>query len=167
MKSTGEVMGISYDFGIAFSKAQSAAKNNLPKEKGKVFISLANIDKEFAPKLAKELVNLGFSLCATAGTYKVISEAGIECEMVLKVSEGRPNIIDSLTNDEIIMAINTSDNEVASIDDGIAIRRTVLKMNIPYFTTVAGAIAAIEALKHTTKDEENEPKSLQEYLWEG
>ena len=165
MKSTGEVMGISDNFGIAFSKAQCAAKNDLPKIKGKVFVSLANIDKEFAPKIAKELTNLGFIVVATSGTYKVIQKAGVECEMVFKVSEGRPNIVDSLTNNEIVMAINTSDEQVSSIEDGIQIRRTVLKMNVPYFTTVAGAIAAIEALKNTTNHQELEPKSIQKFLY--
>ena len=164
MKSTGEVMGISSNFGDAFARSQSAAKNFLPTDGGKVFISLADLDKEFAPKLASELVELGFSIVATGGTYKIISEAGIECESVFKVSEGRPNITDNLTNGDIALAINTSDGEESSKDDGAQIRRSVLKMNVPYFTTVAGALASVEALKALQTEESQEPKSIQEFL---
>ena len=167
MKSTGEVMGISSDFGKAFAKAQSGAKNFLPDCKGKVFVSLANLDKSFAPDIAKELVTLGFSVVATGGTYKTIKEANIECEKVLKVSEGRPNITDSLMNEEIVMAINTSDgNDGTSKDDGLTIRRTVLRMNVPYVTTVAGALASIEAIKAARDTEAMTPKSIQDFLAE-
>ena len=119
----------------------------MPRSGGKVFISLADIDKEFAPTIASKLIEQGFSIVATGGTYKAISNKDIECEKVLKVSEGRPNINDSLANEEIVMAINTSDGEETSKEDGLAIRRMVLRMNVPYFTTVAGALASIEAIK--------------------
>jgi carbamoyl-phosphate synthase large subunit len=164
MKSTGEVMGISDDFGTAFAKAQYGAKNYLPKNGGKVFISLADLDKEFAPEIASKLVNLNFSIVATGGTYKIINDNNIECEKVLKVSEGRPNITDSLTNEEIVMAINTSDGKESSKDDGIQIRKTVLKMNIPYVTTVAGAFASIEGIKAQCNKKGLVPKSIQEFL---
>ncbi|MBD3841663.1 MAG: carbamoyl-phosphate synthase large subunit [Campylobacterales bacterium] len=164
MKSTGEVMGISSDFGKAFAKAQQAAKNFLPKVKGKVFISLADLDKQFAPQIAQNLVDLGFSIVATGGTYSAIFEAGVACEKVLKVSEGRPNIIDSLMNEEICMAINTSDGKESSKDDGAQIRRTVLRMNVPYFTTVAGALASVQALKAQEDESGLAPKSIQEFL---
>jgi len=164
MKSTGEVMGISDNFGKAFAKAQSAAKNNLPNDGGKVFISLADLDKEFAPKIALGLENLGFKIVATGGTYNIISEAGISCEKVLKVSEGRPNIVDSLMNQEIVMAINTSDGEEISKDDGLQIRRTVLRMNVPYVTTVAGALASVEAIEAKKDLNGLVPKSIQEFL---
>jgi len=164
MKSTGEVMGISTDFGRAFAKAQCAAKNHLPEQKGKVFISLADLDKEFAPQIASKLVDIGFSIVATGGTYKAIDEAGIECEKVLKVSEGRPNITDSLMNEEICMAINTSDGKECSKEDGSQIRRTVLRMNVPYFTTVAGALASVQALMAYEDKESLAPKSIQEFL---
>jgi carbamoyl-phosphate synthase large subunit len=163
MKSTGEVMGISSSFGAAFAKAQAGAKNDLPKDGGKVFISLADLDKEFAPKIASELKDLGFDIVATGGTYNTIIEAGIACEKVLKVSEGRPNIVDSLMNEEIVMAINTSDGKESSKEDGIKIRRTVLSVNAPYVTTVAAAVSSIEAIK-VLKNKEMEPKSIQEFL---
>ena len=167
MKSTGEVMGISSDFGKAFAKAQSGAKNILPECMGKVFVSLANLDKSFAPAIAKELVDLGYSVVATGGTYTAIKDANIDCEKVLKVSEGRPNITDSLMNEEIVMAINTSDgNDGTSKNDGLTIRRTVLRMNVPYVTTVAGALASIEAIKATKDKIGMEPKSIQEFLAE-
>jgi len=164
MKSTGEVMGISDNFGKAFAKAQDAAKNNLPSNGGKVFISLADLDKEFAPQIALGLENLGFDIVATGGTYTIISEAGIPCEKVLKVSEGRPNIVDSLMNEEIVMAINTSDGEEISKEDGLQIRRTVLRMNVPYVTTVAGALASVKAIEAKQDVNGLVPKSIQEFL---
>jgi len=163
MKSTGEVMGISDNFGEAFAKAQDAAKNHLPTNGGKVFISLADLDKEFAPKIASQFVELGFDIVATGGTYKTINESGVACTKVLKVSEGRPNITDSLMNEEIVMAINTSDGEETSKEDGLAIRRTVLRVNVPYVTTVSGALASIEAIA-AQKNNTLVPKSIQEFL---
>jgi carbamoyl-phosphate synthase large subunit len=163
MKSTGEVMGISDNFGMAFAKSQSAAKNDLPKA-GKVFISLCDLDKEFAPSIAKGLTENGFTIVATGGTYNIINEAGVECEKVLKVSEGRPNIIDLLTNGDISMAINTSEAKESSKDDGKNIRRSVLRMNVPYFTTVAAANAAVEAIKVLKTNDVSTPKSIQEFL---
>ena len=88
MKSTGEVMGISSDFGISFAKAQIGAKNFLPTKGGKVFISLADLDKEFAPQIARELISAGFSIVATGGTHKTLIDNSIECEHVLKISDG-------------------------------------------------------------------------------
>jgi carbamoyl-phosphate synthase large subunit len=145
MKSTGEVMGISSSFGESFAKAQMAVKFNLPKN-GKVFISLTDLDKEFAPTIAKKLKELGFDIVATSGTYKKIKEAGIGVERVLKISEGRPNIVDMIKNEEIALVINTSDNK-ASKDDAKIIRREVLNNGIPYFTTIAAAFAAVEAIE--------------------
>ncbi len=163
MKSTGEVMGISDNFGMAFAKSQSAAKNDLPKA-GKVFISLCDLDKEFAPSIAKGLTENGFTIVATGGTYNIINEAGVECEKVLKVSEGRPNITDLLTNGDIAMAINTSEAKESSKDDGKDIRRAVLRMNVPYFTTVAAANAAVEAIRVLKTNDVSTPKSIQEFL---
>ena len=163
MKSTGEVMGISDNFGMAFAKSQSAAKNSLPKD-GKVFISLCDLDKEFASSIAKGLTDNGFTVVATGGTHKAITDAGIACEKVLKVSEGRPNITDLLTNGDISMAINTSEAKENSKEDGKEIRRTVLKENVPYFTTVAAAVASVEAIKVLMNEDVSTPKSIQEFL---
>ncbi|RXJ90720.1 carbamoyl phosphate synthase large subunit [Arcobacter sp. CECT 8983] len=163
MKSTGEVMGISDNFGEAYAKAQSAAKNGLPTE-GKVFISLCDLDKEFAPQIAQGLIDNGFTVVATGGTHKVITEAGIECEKVLKISEGRPNITDAITNGEIALAFNTSDGKESSKSDGQDIRRAVLKENVPYGTTAATALACIEAMKALRKKDGLAVKSIQEFL---
>ncbi|RXJ96332.1 carbamoyl phosphate synthase large subunit [Malaciobacter molluscorum] len=163
MKSTGEVMGISATFGESYAKAQSAAKNDLPTE-GKVFISLSDLDKEFAPRIAQGLINEGFSIVATSGTHKVISEAGIECEKVLKISEGRPNITDSIANGEIALAFNTSDGKESSKDDGRNIRRAVLKNSVPYVTTASGALACVEAMKALKQKDGISVKSIQDFL---
>merc|ERR1711879_492946 len=156
-------MGISDNFGESYAKAQSAAKNHLPTE-GKVFISLCDLDKEFAPKLAGDLVKDGFTVVATGGTHKIISDAGIECEKVLKISEGRPNITDSITNGEIALAFNTSDGKGSSKSDGQDIRRAVLKENIPYVTTAAAALACVEAMKTLKQKDGIGVKSIQEFL---
>ncbi|VAY86311.1 Carbamoyl-phosphate synthase large chain [hydrothermal vent metagenome] len=164
MKSTGEVMGISDNFGTSFAKAQDAAKNFLPKNQGKVFISLSDLDKGYAIEIANGLIEQGFTIIATGGTFKVLNEAKIICQNVLKVSEGRPNIIDSLANKEIVMAINTSDGKETSKEDGLEIRRMVLRMNIPYVTTVAGALACVEAIMRSKDGSSQEPKSIQDFL---
>jgi len=162
MKSTGEVMGISSSFGLSFAKAQSASQNRLPKT-GKLFISLSDHDKEEAPKIAREFANLGFEIYATSGTHKILQESDIDSKVVLKISEGRPNIEDMLTNGDIALAINTSDNK-ASKDDARKIRYTVLRCNVPYFTTVAAAYAAAEAIKDIQSQNCMSACALQEYL---
>ena len=161
MKSTGEVMGISDSFGISFAKAQIAAKNRLVYE-GNLFLSLTDYDKPYAAEIARAYKELGFNIVATSGTYKVLEEQGIEARKVLKISEGRPNIEDMIKNSEIAMAINTSDNK-ASKDDAKKIREAVLRYNIPYFTTLAAARVAADAIKKLRKSH-LEPKALQDYL---
>ncbi len=162
MKSTGEVMGISDNFGISFAKSQVAAGNRIPTE-GTCFLSFIDMDKEHAPEIARGLHEQGFKLVATRGTQKAIEAAGIPCEAVLKISEGRPNIQDMMRNGEIHMAINTSDNKTAK-EDAVVIRQIVLRMNMPYFTTLSAARAAIEALRRMKTDSWATPKSLQDYL---
>jgi len=163
MKSTGEVMGISNSFAQSYGKAQSAAKNDLPRE-GKVFISLCDLDKEFAPKIAQGLVDMGCTVVATEGTYKEITNAGIACEKVLKISEGRPNITDLMTNGEIALAFNTSNGKESVKQDGRNIRRSVLKMNVPYVTTATAALACVEAMKHANDSDGITVKALQDFL---
>ena len=162
MKSTGEVMGISHDFASSFAKSQIAASNTLP-SKGRVFLTLADADKSYAPDLAKELIALGFSIVATGGTHKILSEAGVEAEFVYKISEGRPNVEDRLKNGDIALVINTSDTK-SSVDDGKKIRQNVLRFKIPYFTTIRAALAAAKSLNTVQTGKALEVKSLQEYL---
>lgn len=164
MKSTGEVMGISKNFGISFAKSQMAAGNNIPTE-GKCFLSFIDMDKKHAAEIAKGLSDNGIKLIATRGTAAIITAAGIECETVLKISEGRPNIEDVMKNGDIAMAINTSDNKTAK-DDAIKIRQIVLRMSMPYFTTLSAARAVIDALAQMKNENWNEPVALQDYLAE-
>jgi carbamoyl-phosphate synthase large subunit len=163
MKSTGEVMGISDNFGMSFAKSQFASKNNIPLG-GKIFISLADIDKPFLGELGREFVELGFELVATAGTHKALKDAGVKSSKVLKISEGRPNIDDMIKNGEIALAINTSQDQGSKVD-GRTIRQSVLTENIAYFTTIAAARATILAIKELkSSNGELEPKALQDYL---
>ena len=163
MKSTGEVMGISDSFGLSFAKSQFASDNKLPTE-GTVFISLTDVDKEFATEIGGLFEKIGFNIVATGGTHKILEDAGIKSEKVLKISEGRPNIEDKIRNNEVQLVINTSDSS-ASKDDAKQIRQSVIRVNVPYFTTISAARAAeeaIEALK--SGDSVYEPKALQDYL---
>ena len=162
MKSTGEVMGISRNYGKSFAKAQMAAGNIIPSE-GTCFLSFIDMDKEHAPEIAKGLHDAGFKLVATKGTQKIVEAAGIPCELVLKISEGRPNIQDAMRNGDITMAINTSDNNTSK-KDAVVIRQIVLSMNIPYFTTLSAARSAIDALSQMQDTNWNEPQALQDYL---
>ncbi len=162
MKSTGEVMGISSNFGISFAKSQLSAGNKIPTS-GTCFLSFIDMDKVHAVEIAKGLHRHGFKLVATKGTQKTIAEAGVPCEVVLKISEGRPNIDDSMKNDEIQMAINTSDNNTSK-KDAVVIRQVVLKKNIPYFTTLSAARALILALDEMDDDSWSQAKALQDFL---
>jgi len=163
MKSTGEVMGISENFGMSFAKSQFASKNNIPLE-GKLFISLTEIDKPHAGEIGQMFVDLGFEIVATSGTHTALEAAGVPSTKVLKISEGRPNIDDMIKNEEIALAINTSDNK-ASKADAKTIRQSVLANNVAYFTTIAAARATALAIKEL-KEQDGclDPKALQDYL---
>ncbi|MBE0491643.1 MAG: carbamoyl-phosphate synthase large subunit [Sulfurospirillum sp.] len=162
MKSTGEVMGISNSFATSFAKSQIASNNLLPTS-GIVFISLTDIDKEFAHKIGEGFQKLGFKILATGGTHKALIDAGVEALHVYKISEGRPNIEDKLKNGDIALVINTSDAK-SSKDDAKKIRQSVLRFNIPYFTTISAAFAAVESLSECEAGSIYEPKALQDYL---
>jgi len=162
MKSTGEVMGISSNFGVSFAKAQISAGNKIPTT-GTCFLSFVDTDKEHAPEIGRGLVKHGFKLVATKGTQEVLTNAGIECQRVLKISEGRPNIEDSMKNDEIAMAINTSDNNTSK-KDAVVIRQEVLKRSIPYFTTLSAARATILALDEMNNEKWSSSTALQDFL---
>jgi carbamoyl-phosphate synthase large subunit len=162
MKSTGEVMGISSNFGISFAKSQLAAGNKIPTD-GICFLSFVDTDKKYASEIASGLHKHGFKLVATKGTQVILEEAGIPCDRVLKISEGRPNIEDSMKNDEISMAINTSDNNTSK-KDATVIRQEVLRRSIPYFTTLSAARALILALDEMKDDSWSNPKAIQDFL---
>ena len=161
MKSTGEVMGIDADHAMAFAKSQMAAGNSLPL-KGKVFISVTDRQKDRIGVIAKEYHALGFTLVATEGTRKAILEAGVPCEVVHKIAEGRrPNILDMMKNGEIAMIINTP-SEKETRKDEVLIRATSVSTRTPIQTTLRGARAAAHAIGSLQKNK-LEVKTLQEY----
>jgi carbamoyl-phosphate synthase large subunit len=146
MKSTGEVMGIGRSFAEAFAKSQLAAGMALPQE-GYAFISVRDADKPQAVGLARQLLALGFQLLATEGTARALQQAGIPCQRVSKVTEGRPHIVDMIKNDQVSFIINTTEGKQA-LKDSSSIRRSALQHKVSYTTTLAGARAACMALSH-------------------
>jgi len=164
MKSTGEVMGIDKDFGIAFYKAQLAAGSRLPLDpsKGKVFISVKDKDKPRVYGIAQKLVEMGFKIVSTEGTYRFLKEKGLPVEIVYKIQEGRrPNVEDLIKNGEISLIINTPTG-AKSKKDAKSIRRLAVNYGIPYYTTIRGAQAAVMAIEAMRKGNMN-VRSLQEY----
>ncbi len=161
MKSTGEVMGIGLTFGEAFAKSQLGADINLPL-KGRVFISIKDDDKNSVVSIAKNLKNLGFTICATSGTAKYLNDNKIETQYIKKVIEGRPNAVDAMLSKEIQLVINTAEGR-NSITDSFSLRQTALLNKIPYYTTIQGANAATLAIK-VLKSSELNIKSLQSYF---
>jgi carbamoyl-phosphate synthase large subunit len=147
MKSTGEVMGVGMTFGEAFVKSQLAAGINLP-EAGRVFLSVKGSDKPRTVAVARDLVALGFSLVATKGTAAVISAAGIPVTPVNKVLEGRPHIVDMIKNHEIAMVVNTVEEKRSAITDSRTIRTSALQARVVTYTTIAGAEAAVQGMRH-------------------
>ena len=157
MKSTGEVMGIGNSFAEAFSKAHIGTGQAMPLA-GKAFVSVREVDKPACVKLASGLIDLGFTLVATSGTQKTLTEAGFECELVNKVMEGRPNIVDKIKNDEITFVVNTTEGRQA-INDSSLIRRSALQHKVAYATTLTGGLAVMEGLAF---GEEQEVRRLQD-----
>jgi carbamoyl-phosphate synthase large subunit len=146
MRSTGEVMGWDRTFPLAFLKAQIGAGMTLP-ENGRVFLSIKDADKTKAmAEAARGLVGLGFQIVATRGTAAWLAEAGVPSELVNKVYEGRPNIVDRLKNDEIALVMNTTEGNQA-VADSRDIRSVALSDRIPYFTTAAASISAVAAMQ--------------------
>ncbi|MCG6553894.1 MAG: carbamoyl-phosphate synthase large subunit [Candidatus Magnetominusculus sp. LBB02] len=145
MKSTGEVMGIDSDFGTAYAKAQTSSFNKLPSS-GKIFISVRDEDKSAILDIARQLINMDFTLMATKGTAQFLASFGIEADVVFKVREFRPNIVDAIKNKEISFIINTVSDAEAKRDSQ-SIRTNALIYKIPYSTTIAGARAVIRAIE--------------------
>ncbi len=160
MKSTGEVMGVGESFGEAFVKSQMAASVTLPKS-GVAFISVKAQDKPKAVEVARGLVDLGFSIVATRGTATAIEAAGIPVQVVNKVAEGRPNIVDMVKNNEIALVINTVEERRNAIADSRHIRTVALASRVTFFTTIAGARAAVEGLQYLRQGDGLKVYSLQ------
>jgi carbamoyl-phosphate synthase large subunit len=148
MRSTGEVMGLDADLGIAYAKSQMAANAPLPTG-GKVFVSVSDMHKKHVVAVVKDYVDLGFELIATSGTATVLEQAGLKVQRIFKVSEGRPNAVDLLKNKEIQLVINTPAGQMPRADE-VKIRTTAVYTGTPIMTTLSGAKAAalgIAALK--------------------
>ncbi|GAB0057099.1 Carbamoyl-phosphate synthase large chain [Candidatus Magnetaquicoccaceae bacterium FCR-1] len=164
MKSTGEVMGLAGDFGRAFAKAQEGAGTILPRlpaDGGMVFISVKDADKQAVIAPARGLLELGFKLCATRGTASHLIREGVAVKVINKVQEGRPDIVDMMKNGEVALVFNTTQGKRA-LAASFSLRRTALMTGIPYFTTVAGMRAAVEAMT-AVRASELQCKALQDY----
>ena len=161
MKSTGEVMGIDTNFGIAFAKAQLGGGMRLP-QSGRVFISVPDADKSVVARIGEKLHRCGFRIIATRGTAAYFKARGIPTEVVNKVQEGSPHIADKIRQGTIVMVINTP-TDAHSQADSYQIRRSALDFRIPYFTTLAGAEAAAEGIEYLQKHE-FDVKALQDYV---
>jgi len=161
MRSTGEVLGLSADFGDAFYKAEEATKSQIPTE-GCVLISVNDRDKAELVEVAKGFDECGFSIMATGRTCDMIVEAGIPAQKVWKINEGRPNILDKITNGKIQLIINTPIGKKGAVDDSY-IRKAAVKNKIPYMTTMAAAKATVEGIRSSKRDGKLPVKSLQEF----
>ena len=162
MRSTGEVMGLDMTFEKAFAKSQIAAGTILPLE-GTVFVSVKDADKDAIIEPCRSLAEMGFRIIATSGTAWHLTEQGLKVERINKVLEGRPHIQDKIKNGEVHLVFNTTEGTQA-IEDSFSIRRAALLDKIPYYTTVAGAGAAVQAIA-TMKSGGLEVASLQSYSY--
>ena len=160
MRSTGEVLGLAPSFGLAFYKAEEAAQQVLPTE-GVVLITVSDRDKNGVMEVARRFHELGFTIKATAGTGKLLSAQGIPVEIILKMHEGRPNIVDAIKNGEIQLIVNTPSGRLSQYDDSY-IRKAAIKYKIPYITTIAAAHAAVKGIE-AFRQGHGRAKSLQQY----
>ena len=160
MRSTGEVLGMADCFGMAYYKSQEAAGQKLPLD-GTVLISVAEQDKVFLPDVARKFHELGFKIKATKGTHGFLAQQGIPSEPVLKLHEGRPNVVDGITNREIQLVINTPVGRLGQHDDSY-IRKAAVKHKVPYIVTLTAARAAAEGIA-TRRKGRSAVKSLQTY----
>jgi len=160
MKSTGEVMGIDEDFGLAFGKSQISCGNMIPLS-GKIFVSLKDKDKPPSVPIVKKLLELGLSVIATRGTAKYLKDQGLNVKVINKVAEGRPHIVDLIKNKEIHFIINTVSGTQAQ-KDSFSIRQSAIQYRVPFTTTISGAVAAVNAIEMLKKKKVH-IKSIQEY----
>jgi carbamoyl-phosphate synthase large subunit len=161
MRSTGEVMGLDRDFAVAFAKSQLGGGTRVPKS-GTVFISLKDSDKSRILPAAKLLMSLGFKIIATSGTQRFLAAHGVEATAINKVLEGRPHIVDAIKNGEVQLVFNTTEGAQA-LADSRSLRRAALLHKVPYYTTLAGAIAAAQGIRAYLEGE-LEVRALQSYV---
>jgi carbamoyl-phosphate synthase large subunit len=162
MRSTGEVMGVGRSFGAAMARAQEAGGIKAP-QPGKAFVSVRDPDKKRVLPVAQALIERGFSLVATTGTAAFLREHGVACELVNKVTDGRPNIVDLIKNGEIVYIVNTTEGKQA-ISDSFSIRREALQQRVTYSTTIAGARALLHSLDHRGRGDVNALQDLHQEL---
>jgi carbamoyl-phosphate synthase large subunit len=160
MRSTGEVLGMAESFGLAFYKSQEAALQRLPLE-GTVLITVAEPDKVGALEAARRFAELGFKIEATRGTRQYLVDRGVPAELILKIHEGRPNIVDAIKNNEVQLIVNTPIGKMSAVDDSY-IRKAAIKHKIPCLATTAAAIAAAKGIA-AHRQGPGEVRSLQEY----
>ncbi|MCL2163954.1 MAG: carbamoyl-phosphate synthase large subunit [Oscillospiraceae bacterium] len=166
MRSTGEVLGMSDSFGLAFYKALEGSKTVLPLS-GSVLLSVAEKDKERATEVAKQFELLGFKIIATRGTHAHLTSRGIKAEVINKLYEGRPNIEDAIKNSKLDVIVNTPSGTKRSADDGSYIRKSAIRYNIPYMTTLTAALAGVRGIGEKIKTPDEKVYSLQEYHLRG
>ena len=164
MRSTGEVMGISEGFAMAFAKSQLAASTSLPSE-GTVFISMADVYKETMIEPARRLIELGFKIVSTSGTARVLKEAGIEVATVKKLKEGRPNLLDMMANEEVQFIFNTPSGKGSRTDEG-KIRSASVSYGVTCVTTIPGCLAVVKALEALAADPTPQVRALQDWMAE-
>jgi carbamoyl-phosphate synthase large subunit len=160
MRSTGEVLGLAHSFGLAFFKAQEAALQTLP-DSGTVLLTVSENDRPAVLEVGRNFQKLGFSIKATRGTHRFLEDQGIVTEPILKMHEGRPNIVDGINNREIHLVINTPSGRLSKHDDSY-IRKAAIKYKIPYITTLAAALAAARGIAAHRRGSGG-VKSVQEY----
>jgi carbamoyl-phosphate synthase large subunit len=160
MKSTGEVMGIDAEFGPAYAKAQLGAGQKLP-HSGTVFISVEDRDKNAVLPVAAEFQRIGFQIIATQGTAALLNDRGISSRVIQKVSTGRPHVVDAIKNGEVQLIINTGTGTTPA-RDGYQIRRAAIKYDVPYTTTLAGALAICKGMA-ALKQRPYSVRALQDY----
>jgi carbamoyl-phosphate synthase large subunit len=161
MRSTGEVIGLDREFGIAFAKSQLGGGTSVPRD-GTVFVSVRDGDKErILPGIAA-LRDLGFKIVATRGTQRFLSENGVESSRINKVLEGRPHVVDAIKNGDIQLVFNTTEG-AGALSDSRSLRRAALLHKVPYYTTLSGAIAAAEGIKAYLAGD-LEVRALQDYF---
>jgi carbamoyl-phosphate synthase large subunit len=160
MRSTGEVLGMADTYGMAFFKSQEATQSPLP-VKGTVLITIADRDKDRIVEAAKNFMDMGFTILSTGGTRRFLEKQGIAASLILKVHEGRPNIVDAIKNREIDLVVNTPAGRLSEYDDSY-IRKNAIKFKIPYITTTSAALSATEGIKDR-QNGEYKVRSLQDY----
>jgi carbamoyl-phosphate synthase large subunit len=160
MRSTGEVLGMADTYGMAFFKAQEATQAPLP-VKGTVLITIADRDKNRIIETAKNFSDMGFTILSTGGTKQFLDKHGIASKLILKVHEGRPNIVDAIKNGEIDLVVNTPAGRLSEYDDSY-IRKNAIKYKIPYITTTSAALSSTKGIKER-QNGEYKVKSLQDY----